>query len=255
MTALFAMACSEKSAKPEAVAKVEAVAKAEVVTKEEVVTKVETVAADAAQRSLKSFDRVVLLGAIDLVIAQGDAAPLRIEASEVDLPKIATEVQGTTLTIACREKNKKITQCGPTQVFVVLPNLKSLEVQGSGKVKGTTGFRTDTLKVGVQGSGGAEFKLYAQKIELNIQGSGNANFSGMVDALYTTIQGSGSLLGYALEVKDANIEIQGSGNAQLHVTDTLKANIMGSGEVVYKGAAEVSKSVRGSGSVRRIAAQ
>jgi len=205
-----------------------------------------------ALRELGSFDSIELLGSIDLEISQGDFAPLRIEASEEDLPKVVTELDGETLTIGCQEEDKKFTECGPILVHVVLPKLKSLHVRGSGDTKGMTAFHSDTMNLGVHGAGNIAIELHAKRLDLNIQGSANASLSGVVDTFQTTIQGSGSLLAPKLETKDVNVTIQGSGSVQVHVTGALDVSIMGSGSVFYTGAPKVTESIQGSGSVRHV---
>jgi len=53
-----------------------------------------------------------------------------------------------------------------------------------------------------------------------------------------------------LEVVDATVDISGSGDAELHVTGTLRVDISGSGSVTHRGGAEVDADISGSGDVR-----
>jgi hypothetical protein len=50
-------------------------------------------------------------------------------------------------------------------------------------------------------------------------------------------------------VKEADVEITGSGDAHLQVANLLKARISGSGEVYYKGNPQLDTKITGSGKV------
>ncbi len=261
MTALLAMACGDKkAADTEVTAPVKAADSLAGATQPKPADKsvnpgdspASVTSALGAVRKVGSFDSVELLGSIDLEISQGDFAPIRIEASDDDLPKVVTEIDGETLNIRCHEKNKAFTKCGPILVHVVLPRLKSLQVRGSGGTKGMTAFQSDTVSLGVHGSGNIGLEIHTKQLDLNIQGSANASLSGAVGRFQATIQGSGSLLARKLETKETNVTILGSGSVKIHVSDALDVSIMGSGSVAYTGAAKMTKSVQGAGSVRHV---
>jgi hypothetical protein len=52
-----------------------------------------------------------------------------------------------------------------------------------------------------------------------------------------------------IESDDVTVEISGSGSTNVFAKKTLNARISGSGDVYYKGTPEITKSIRGSGSL------
>jgi hypothetical protein len=65
--------------------------------------------------------------------------------------------------------------------------------------------------------------------------------------------GSGNVMGYDMTVDNCEIEISGSGNIQITANKEISASTSGSGNVSYKGGAQVrSVSSSGSGKIRKV---
>ena len=103
------------------------------------------------------------------------------------------------------------------------------------------------------GSGDIDVKgLSGGKTSLVIAGSGEIEAEGKLDFLELTINGSGEAEMPDLEVKDADITINGSGNVLVRVSGNLDATINGSGDIEYIGEPEhVRSTVRGSGDINQ----
>jgi hypothetical protein len=69
--------------------------------------------------------------------------------------------------------------------------------------------------------------------------------------LAVSIAGSGNIDLRRLQGRSAKVDIAGSGEAAIAVSDQLDVSIVGSGDVNYYGDPKVSKSVMGSGSANR----
>ncbi len=102
------------------------------------------------------------------------------------------------------------------------------------------------------GSGDIEVEGFdGGKTSLVIAGSGYIEADGKLDYLRLTINGSGRADVPDLEVEDADVTINGSGNVLVRVSGNLEATINGSGDIEYIGEPEhVRSSVRGSGHIR-----
>jgi hypothetical protein len=80
-------------------------------------------------------------------------------------------------------------------------------------------------------------------------GSGNISVAGMAGQQEATIAGSGNYDGKQLKTKTSSVNIAGSGDANVDVSDKLSVLIAGSGSVRYTGDPMVTKNILGSGSV------
>ncbi len=100
------------------------------------------------------------------------------------------------------------------------------------------------------GSGNITLTIDADEISSKIGGSGNIKLTGSTNDLSCSIAGSGSIKAYELDTDTVHATIAGSGNVRTTVKTKIKAKVVGSGSVYYKGNPKYidSKSV-GSGDV------
>lgn len=106
-------------------------------------------------------------------------------------------------------------------------------------------------KASVNGSGQLNLDGLTQTtIDLDIRGSGFATASGNAERTRISIFGSGDARFGQLVVKDASVQINGSGNVDIAPEDTLQVQINGSGDVrLLQQPKSVHKRINGSGSV------
>lgn len=65
-----------------------------------------------------------------------------------------------------------------------------------------------------------------------------------------SIIGTGNFYGFPMKVRDADVNISGTGSCEITVEERLEVNIDGSGDVYYKGYPVIREHIQGSGSVR-----
>ena len=83
--------------------------------------------------------------------------------------------------------------------------------------------------------------------------SGNANF--MVNSPLTgdeTVISSGDIHAFGLAVPQLSCKVTGNGLAEVHATDNLKANVIGKGNIRYKGPTAVQQRIIGKGTVEEV---
>lgn len=80
-------------------------------------------------------------------------------------------------------------------------------------------------------------------------GTGDIYIDDMItqDEVKVVLNGTGNFYGYLLEVNNCQVDIIGTGNAEVNVKDNLDASIEGSGSIYYKGNPHIQNSVSGSG--------
>lgn len=138
------------------------------------------------------------------------------------------------------------------KVYVSLKNINELQVNGGGKIVSENSIASDNLSLAVTGSGSIDLDVKGKNVKTEISGSGNIILKGYAAYNDIVLSGSGNLNAYNFELESAKIKVGGSGNAELTVTNTLDAVVMGSGTVKHKGNTKsVSKKQYGSGIVDR----
>ncbi len=138
------------------------------------------------------------------------------------------------------------------KVYISMKNVNELQVNGGGKIISENSIAADYLSLAVSGNGGMELDIKGNTLKTDISGSGSIVIKGYATSNQITESGSGTLNAFECELESAKIKVSGSGSAELNVTSTLEAQILGSGSVKHKGNTKtVTKKVYGSGSVER----
>ena len=200
-------------------------------------------------RKVASFDAVSSSGSFDVVVVKGKEIKITIEGEKNIIPFIETEVLGNTLKINF-QKNINIKTTKRLRVTVAYQSLKSVTLGGSGNILGKNLFKADNFNVSVAGSGNVNIKVDANSVHASIGGSGNIDLEGKSNEFTCSIAGSGSIRAYELKTDEVHANIAGSGSIKTTVKTKIKAKLVGSGSVYYKGNPKYinNKSV-GSGSI------
>lgn len=206
-------------------------------------------------RQVENFTSLSSQGSIDVKINYGNSNSIQIEADENLLPYIETTVKDGKLTI--QTKNKvNLKSRSKMIVYVSMDKINELQLSGSGNIDGNGEFTGDNkTEIMLSGSGNIHLSSGSFKdLSFHISGSGNINLKGgSADEITATVSGSGNIDCSNLSADNVNVNISGSGNARVNANKSLTANIMGSGNVFYKGSANnISTKVAGSGKAIKI---
>jgi hypothetical protein len=200
-------------------------------------------------RITSNFDGVSVGGSFDVILVKGKEGKITIEGEENIIPFIETEINGDLLQIKY-QKNTNINTTKKLIITVYFESLEKVSLAGSGNITSSETIKSKDFAVALGGSGNITLKVNATEISSNIGGSGNIELSGTTNELTCSIAGSGSIKAYDLTTDTLNANIAGSGGINATVKTIIKAKVVGSGNIYYKGKPTNidSKSV-GSGSI------
>lgn len=131
--------------------------------------------------------------------------------------------------------------------FITLPDVRYLEVSGSGDIISETTLVTNDLDLRIDGSGDLDLSLDVDDVFADLTGSGDIYLQGEGDELLYEVDGSGDLRAFQCSFNEADIEVDGSGDCEVLVGNRLRVRIDGSGNVYYRGDPEISVTINGSG--------
>ena len=178
-------------------------------------------------RELTNFSSINLIGGIDVNIKFSDKYNCTVVSDENLIPYIKTEVVNNNLQISI---NKNYSSIEGIEVNVNAPEYDEVSISGSGDIN-IIDFKNDNLS-------------------LNISGSGDITANGEVQTLKAKISGSGDIISAELISKSATITINGSGDAKIWASDSISAQINGSGNIEYSGnPINVKSKINGSGDI------
>ncbi len=197
-------------------------------------------------RVLDAFSRIEVEGDANVFISQGNDQTVEVEADDNIVAIITTRVRGDELEISSSQNYRS---SNPVNVYITIPTVESLHIDGSGDVFGETSLAGDELELEIQGSGDMDLEIFYSQLTVESNGSGDFQMFGEVDDQNIRISGSGNYQARDLDSKNCDIRISGSGDAAVAASEFLKAEIRGSGNIVYYGSPQVDSSVSGSGNI------
>jgi hypothetical protein len=183
-------------------------------------------------RTASGFNGIRVSSGIDVYLTQGDKESITVEADENLHEYIITEVKGDVLHVY---SDVNIRHAEMTRVHVTIKNVTSLKTSSAGNIIGESPVKTDNIELGTSSAGDIKIELYAKTADIDISSAGDISLSGEADILKANLSSAGDLYAYDFKTKEADVSVSSAGNAQLFVTENLKARASSAGDINYKG--------------------
>lgn len=178
-------------------------------------------------RSLGNFNSIDNFIFADILITQGSLEDVIIEAQQNILDQLNTVVASDELRLTvdrCIDIDEAI------KVHITIPDIRSLMLTGVGDFIAQNEFDLTDLSVTLTGVG-----------DFNLQGT-TTNFD-------ISMVGAGDVKAFALNADICDINLTGTGDAEVFVKDELDVTITGTGSVFYKGDPTITSNITGTGSL------
>lgn len=177
-----------------------------------------------------TFDGVSSSGSNRVYISQGEEFHVELRGSSNLVSHFETKVRGNTLELGY--KNASVSD-DDIEVYITMPELEFLALTGSGEMSVRGDFPSkEKFNLRISGSGDIELhdELEVKNADIDLSGSGKAELEN-------------------LHAENADIDISGSGDVKVSVSAHLRSRISGSGQVFYRGNPELDSNITGSGKV------
>lgn len=188
-------------------------------------------------------------GSTRVFIRKGSPQRVEVEGQRNVLDELGTNVSDGVWDIGF---NRCMRDHEPVKVYITTPEIRQASVGGSGYVELEDVFESDEFDASVSGSGDMKLKLATNRLNSRISGSGTITAAGVANRHDISISGSGNNNSLDLTTREAEIDISGSGKAEVNVEDRMDVDISGSGRVYHQGSPSVNADVSGSGKVIRM---
>lgn len=184
------------------------------------------------ERSVGSFSGVRVSTGIDVYLKQGDKISVAVEADENLHEYIVTEVTNGVLNVYA---DANIREAEMKLVYVTMKEITSVSTSSAGDIIGETPVKTDNLKLSASSAGDIKLEVYAKSIDADISSSGNVTLTGEADIIDANLSSAGDLNAYNLKVREADVAASSAGDADIYVTERLRARASSAGDINYKG--------------------
>jgi hypothetical protein len=175
------------------------------------------------KRNHKSFEVIVVKGAISLELVEGDDYSVEIMGNKEDVKQLVTTVKDNMLIFANKDNNWTIgkNHNNSVKVTMTMPKFTGLTVKGA-------------IDAHIS-------ELKGNDITIILKGAGNIELFGSCDALEIDMKGAGNIEADQLECKDVEVELKGAGNIEVFASDSVDADISGVGNIDIYGKPKRSK--------------
>jgi hypothetical protein len=184
------------------------------------------------EREAGTFDGLRVSSGVDVYLKQGDKEAIKVEADENLHEYILTDIEGGVLRVYT-EVNFRDAEV--KKVYVTMKNVKSVKASSAGDIIGESAIKTDEIEINASSAGDIKLEVYADRIETGISSSGDITLKGEADILEADLSSAGNLNAYDLKVREADISVSSAGDADVNVTEKLKAHASSAGDVHYSG--------------------
>lgn len=204
-------------------------------------------------KPIGDINGVELHSSFDVILTEGSPSNVKIEAESNLIQYIELHVVNGVLNIES-EHNVWLRPKRKIKIYVTSPSFNRIENTGSGNITSQTRLSNDSrINIDVTGSGDLNLDVDAPEVTASVTGSGGIKLSGETQKFIADVTGSGDIRALNLLAEESNVEVTGSGNADVYSSVKMSASISGSGDIRYKGGGEiVSKSISGSGDLKKI---
>jgi hypothetical protein len=184
------------------------------------------------EREAGSFTGLKVSSGIDVYLKQTGNVSIEVEADENLHEYILTEIRDGVLNVYT-EAN--IREAEMKRVYVSMKDISSLKTSSAGDIVGESPVKTDRLELSASSAGDIKLEVYAKEIETNISSSGDITLTGQADILNASLSSAGDLNAYGLEVKEADVSASSAGDADINVSEKLRARSSSAGDINYHG--------------------
>lgn len=197
--------------------------------------------------NLNRIDAIDLQLPAKVYITQGPEQKVEVEGQANVIDYLERTVRGGLWEIGIDERC--VNNMESMRIFLTLPDITGLKISGSGEIISENTLYADDIDLSIEGSGNISLDLEADDIDASVSGSGNLRLVGLADEISFHVTGSGDMQAFKLMARKGEVNIDGSGDVELYITEILNVYITGSGDVLYKGLPSLNVSVSGSGGV------
>ncbi len=184
------------------------------------------------ERKTDSFTGIKVSSGIDVYLKQGNNESVTVEADENLHEYILTEVRNGVLNVYSEHN---IRDAERKRVYVTMKEVNSVRTTSAGDIVGETPITTDKLELSASSAGDIELDVRSREIRIDISSSGDITLTGETDMLSADLSSAGDLKAFDLKAREADISVSSAGDADINVSERIKARASSAGNVNYKG--------------------
>ena len=201
------------------------------------------------ERRLDEFREVKVSEGIELYIKKGSGFSIEIEAWDIDVEKVLTEIRRDELHVHMRtntNRRKKV-----KAYLTYQGDLEGITANTGAEAILEDEIKNNELELTANTSGQIEVKVDVNYLDLGATTSGRIDVSGKTGDIEASASTGGTIYAYDVEAKEGSVRSNTGAEIRVNVSDYLQARANTGGSIRYKGNPKVSSSTNTGGSIRK----
>ncbi len=202
------------------------------------------------ERSLSEFSKIDVSSVANLYLHKADEYRVFITTHINLLDDLKTNVRNGELKVDLKNNHGKIKTLN---IDVYAPTYERIRMDGVGEIAAFETISTPRFDLIHNGVGNTRIEdLQADLINIHVNGVGDIEMGGNVEDLKADLDGDGNLRLFDLEARNAEFVINGVADIETYVTDNLKVELNGTGDLYYIGDPKLDLHKNGVGKIRKL---
>ncbi|TAF67519.1 MAG: DUF2807 domain-containing protein [Cytophagales bacterium] len=191
------------------------------------------------ERSISGVEKLVLRGAANLYLTQGNNESLTIEADDNIVPIVITEVNGGVLEIGM---DKWVRDYEKFNIYLTVKQLNSIKVSGACDIEAKSLFKSnESFVLEVSGATDVDLILEVPSIKCSVSGASDVTLKGNSTQMEVDINGASDFKAVEFLVQKATVLVSGASNADVNVAQEITYDERGASDIRYKGSPNLIK--------------
>ncbi|MDH5400009.1 MAG: DUF2807 domain-containing protein [Cyclobacteriaceae bacterium] len=200
-------------------------------------------------RAVSHFSGIKVSDGIDLYLRQGGVEKVQVEADDIDIDRIITDVSANTLRIHIEGNSYRSFD---VKVYVTFKELEEISASAAANVYSEGVIKVKNLEVSVSSAADVVLEVESADLEVSVSSSGDLELSGRTERFDASVSSAGDLDAYDLDAGEVRVRASSAGDARVTVTKFLDARASSAGSIRYRGNPSQSNTDSSSGgSVRK----
>lgn len=198
------------------------------------------------EREHENFRGIVFNEVADIVLTQAPDYSVKLTGPDNVVELTESFVDGEILIIGgdnCYNGNYGFT------IEISAPEIQYVALAGIGRIQATDTLKSDVIQIEVFGIGEVEANFKVDTLYTSVSGTVDFFYGG--EAYYHEITSTGDydLNAFDLETQNTSIKFSGRGQNYVTVNENLAVEIIGAGNVYYKGNPTIESNISGEGQI------
>lgn len=196
----------------------------------------------------KAFNSIRIEVPVEITLTMGSEDQVKIAGEADDLKLVQVRVTEGMLKVSAERKPVHFQT--PVKLYLVAKELDLVELVGHVRLTTTNPIHQGSFEITMTGSTEADVKLNVNQFYATLLGDANLVAEGYAKNQNVKVTGDGTYRARNLQSEQADLNISGSGEMAVNVSDRLFVKVRGKGKITYKGTPTIMPDVMGNGVIQ-----